>query len=192
MQIHGYSTRRYDAQESHLAASRSVRSGPRSRMPHSRRPERQSVLRRQFHRGQFDRRNPARNQLREANIESRKVARCHQSHVQSHLRAQEVVLCPPVAFISGSYVHFRIPCCHALAASSCLPHRRCPTLFAASSLSYPRCTILLQLVISIPITLLALINRLCRCSYVLTSGRVALKNHRGGCRTLYPLANFCR
>ena len=31
MQIQGYSTRRYDAQESHPAASRSVRSAPRSR-----------------------------------------------------------------------------------------------------------------------------------------------------------------
>ena len=84
------------------------------------------------------------------------------------------------------------PCCHALAASSSLPHLRCPTLVASSSLPYPRCTILLQLVFSTPITLLALINRLCRCSYVLKSGRAALKNHRGGCRTPNPLANFCR
>ena len=83
-------------------------------------------------------------------------------------------------------------CYHALAASSSLPHLRCPTLVASSSLPYPRCTILLQLVFSTPITLLALINRLCRCSYVLKSGRAALKNHRGGCRTPNPLANFCR
>ena len=84
------------------------------------------------------------------------------------------------------------PCCHALVASSSLPRLRCPTLVASSSLPYPRCTILPQLVISSPITLLALINRLCRCSYVLTSGSAALINHRGGCRTPNPLANFCR
>ena len=87
------------------------------------------------------------------------------------------------------------PCYHALAASSSLPHLRCPTLVASSSqtslqLPYPPCTILPQLGISTPITLLALINRLCRCSYVLTSGRAALKNHRGGCRTPTPLAIF--
>ena len=84
------------------------------------------------------------------------------------------------------------PCCHALAASPSLPHPRCPTLTATPSLPYPRCTVSLQLVTFAPITLLTLINRLCRCSYVLTSGRAALKTHRGGCRTPNPLANFCR
>ena len=105
MQVQGYSTRRYNAQKSHPTVSRSVRSEPRSRMPHSRRPQRQSVLRHRFHRGQFDRRNSARNQLRESKSRVYKFARCHQSHVQSHPRAQADTT---GSFLPPSCVQFRI------------------------------------------------------------------------------------
>ena len=54
---------------------------------------------------QFDRRNSARNQLRESKSRVCKFARCHQSHVQSHLRAQAGTTgssLSPAAFSSGS------------------------------------------------------------------------------------------
>jgi uncharacterized protein YjbI with pentapeptide repeats len=64
---------------------------------------------------QFDRRNSARNQLRESKSRVCKFARCHQSHVQSHLRAQAGTTGSslfPAAFSSGSYVHLNNSKCN--------------------------------------------------------------------------------